>query len=265
MHSCTTSLNNRNICCRLRKALARNTSARMRPLYHTDPLTELTDVEYDSHFFYSGNVFPNLSFFRPPHHPIQFLRNSRWPVDFYLCSFSVKHFSQTWTFFCTSTRLMPTVVTEFGIKLSPSTLPIAKARVVYVLLLTPGGSVVATFSLCGTVTIGLEMLAILFLAYSSFAVSLIVLRRCSCSCETSPLKSHPTHWHYTWQASGSSLLRNGSHVDCNSGRCREACIIDASRRHNNVLKIPRGQSMLAPDVDFVRALTSLCRIYVYMQ
>lgn len=82
---------------------------------------------------------------------------------------------QTGAFFFTPTTLMPTVVTEFGIPLSLSTLPIAIGKVAYVLLLTPGGSVVDTVGPRRTVIIGIAMLALLFLAYASFAESLVFL------------------------------------------------------------------------------------------
>lgn len=119
---------------------------------------------------------------------------------------------QTCTFFCTSVSVMPTVVTEFCIPLSLSALPIAIGRVVHVLLLTTEGSGVESFSLRRSVVIGLAVVVLLFLSYSSFAISLIVLLRCSCHCKTNPKISHLTHWHYTWKASGSLLLPKATHV-----------------------------------------------------
>lgn len=93
---------------------------------------------------------------------------------------------RTCTLFCASTKLMPTVVTEFSIPLSLSTLRIANGRVVYMLLLTPGGSSIDFFNLCQTIIIVLAMLALLFLFYFSFATSQTVLPCCSCRCKTNP-------------------------------------------------------------------------------
>lgn len=82
---------------------------------------------------------------------------------------------QTGAFFFTPTVLMPTIVSEFSIPLSLSTLPIAIGKIAYVLLLTPGGIIVDTIGPRRSVLIGIFILATLFFLYASFANSLLFL------------------------------------------------------------------------------------------
>lgn len=82
---------------------------------------------------------------------------------------------QTGAFFFTPTTVMPTIVTEFNIPVSLSTLPIAIGKVTYVLLLTPGGTIVDTVGPRRTVILGISLLALLFFIYASLAESLLFL------------------------------------------------------------------------------------------
>lgn len=82
---------------------------------------------------------------------------------------------QTGAFFFTPTTLMPSIVAELSIPVSLSTLPIAVGKVAYVLLLTPGGSIVDTVGPRRTVIIGISLLALFFFTYASLAESFIFL------------------------------------------------------------------------------------------
>lgn len=163
--------------------------------------------------FLQGDFFAKRSIpqaYIPSEHKFCAMVFGPWTVGF--AAAALKN-CQTSNFFRISIRLMPTVLTEFGIQLSLCALPIALSRVVYVLLLAPESLAVDTFRLFRTVIIGLAMLALLFLGYSSFAISVTVLRRCSCRCETNPRMFRLTHCRYTRQASGSSMPRNWSQFE----------------------------------------------------
>lgn len=110
--------------------------------------------------------------FRVFYGPIMRESMKRWSVAI---AAALMNSFQTGAFFFTPTTLMPTIVQDFGIPLSLSTLPIAFGKVIYVFLLVPGGMLVDYVGPRLTVLVGIATLAATMTLYASFVSSFALL------------------------------------------------------------------------------------------
>lgn len=78
---------------------------------------------------------------------------------------------QAGAFFMTPTTLMPLIVADFRLNLSLSTVPIAVGKIVYVLLLIPGGIFVDRFGPRRTVLLGLTAIATILSLYCTIVLT----------------------------------------------------------------------------------------------
>lgn len=93
---------------------------------------------------------------------------ARWRIAF---AAALMNALQSGSFFFTPTTLMPSVVADFELDLSLSTVPIAVGKVAYVLLLIPGGILVDQHGPRLCVLVGVGGLAAILTAYALFVAS----------------------------------------------------------------------------------------------
>lgn len=110
----------------------------------------------------------------------------RWSVAVAAAIMNAIH---TGAFIFTPTSIMPTIVSDFNIPLSLSTLPIAIGKIVYVLLLVPGGMLVDYVGPRRMVLLGTITAAIILMMYVTFVSSFstlilfhVILAICSSVC-----------------------------------------------------------------------------------
>lgn len=99
---------------------------------------------------------------------VENLSRKRWSIAF---AAALMNALQSGGFFFTPTTLMPLIVSDFGLPLSLSTVPIAVGKVAYVLLLVPGGMMVDHFGPRKCVLVGIFGLAFIMTLYSIFVSS----------------------------------------------------------------------------------------------